>query len=175
MAGGSIVVRAPEDDAGSPTLLGNTVLYGATGGELFCAGAAGERFCVRNSGATTVVEGSGDHPCEYMTGGTVVILGPFGSNLGAGMTGGQVYVYDADARLGKHLNSQLVAAHRASDDDAAATLRPLIQRHHELTRSPLAADLLARWDEVVDLFWRVAPKDEVARIESVAEGTLAKG
>ena len=174
MAGGSIVVRAPEDDAGNPTLLGNTVLYGATGGEFFCAGAAGERFCVRNSGATAVVEGAGDHPCEYMTGGTVVILGLFGSNLGAGMTGGQVYVYDADARLGKHLNSQLVAAHRLSDHDAA-TLRPLIQRHHELTRSPLAADLLARWDDVLGSFWRVAPKDEVARIESAAEGTLAKG
>jgi glutamate synthase domain-containing protein 3 len=109
-----------------------------------------------------------------MTGGTVVILGLFGSNLGAGMTGGQVYVYDADARLEKHLNSQLVAAHRPSDHDAA-TLRPLIQRHHELTRSPLAADLLARWDDVLGSFWRVAPKDEVARIESAAEGTLAKG
>ena len=89
MGGGRIVVRPPADDAGEPVLAGNTVLYGATGGQVYVAGRVGERFCVRNSGATAVVEGTGDHACEYMTGGTVVILGPFGYNLGAGMTGGR--------------------------------------------------------------------------------------
>jgi glutamate synthase (ferredoxin) len=174
MSGGRIIVRAPADDAGEPALLGNTVLYGATGGELYCAGSAGERFCVRNSGATTVVEGTGDHPCEYMTGGTVVILGPYGFNLGAGMTGGQIYLLDPAERLEKHLNPQLVTAHRP-DADAARTLRPLVEIHHELTSSVVAADLLERWDEALQTFWRIAPRDEVARIESAAEGTLAKG
>ena len=174
MSGGRIVVRAPADDAGTPALLGNTVLYGATGGELFCAGSAGERFCVRNSGATTVVEGTGDHPCEYMTGGTVVVLGPYGFNVGAGMTGGQIYLFDPDDRLAKHLNAQLVSAHRPTADDDA-TLLPLMQLHRELTGSVVAAQLLERWDTALEQFRRVAPKDEVARIESVAEGTLAKG
>ena len=84
MGGGRVIVRPPADDAGEPVLAGNTVLYGATGGQVFVAGRVGERFCVRNSGATAVVEGTGDHACEYMTGGTVVILGPVGYNLGAG-------------------------------------------------------------------------------------------
>ena len=96
MGGGRIVIRPPADDAGDPVLLGNTVLYGATGGELFCAGRAGERFAVRNSGATAVVEGVGEHACEYMTSGTVVVLGGFGRNVGAGMSGGELYVHDPD-------------------------------------------------------------------------------
>ncbi len=112
MGGGRIVISPPGNDAGSPVLMGNTVLYGATGGELFCAGAAGERFCVRNSGAVAVVEGAGDHPCEYMTSGTVAILGPYGLNLGAGMTGGEVFVYDPEERMERHLNAQLVLAQR---------------------------------------------------------------
>src|SRR5206468_5301353 len=99
MSGGRIVIRPPADDAGDPVLVGNTVLYGATGGELFCAGAAGERFAVRNSGATAVVEGTGDHACEYMTNGTVVVLGRFGRNLGAGMTGGRAFVHDREGLL----------------------------------------------------------------------------
>ncbi len=170
MAGGRIVIRPPADDAGDPVLMGNTVLYGATGGELFCAGAAGERFAVRNSGAIAVVEGAGDHPCEYMTGGTVVILGPYGLNVGAGMTGGQAYVWDPEERIERHLNGQLVAAHRLEAADAAA-LRVLLERHAEHTASARATDLLERFDEVARQFWRVAPRAEVARIESAAEGT----
>ena len=96
MSGGRIVVRAPAGDAGDPVLVGNTVLYGATGGELYVAGRAGERFAVRNSGASAVVEGVGDHACEYMTGGTVVVLGEVGRNAGAGMSGGELYVFDAE-------------------------------------------------------------------------------
>src|SRR3989441_6615624 len=112
MSGGRIVVLPPPDDAGRPILLGNAVLYGATGGELFSSGSAGERFGVRNSGATAVVEGVGDHACEYMTGGTVAILGPVGYNVGAGMTGGQVFVWDPDGELNPRLNSALVEAYR---------------------------------------------------------------
>ena len=129
---------------------------------------------MRNSGATAVIEGTGDHPCEYMTGGTVVILGPYGFNLGAGMTGGQIYLFDPDERLEKHFNPQLVAAHRPGANDAS-TLRPLIELHHELTGSTVAADLFGRWEQALQSFWRIAPRDEVARIESAAEGTLAKG
>ena len=103
MGGGRVVLRPPPDDAGEPVLAGNTVLYGATGGQLFAAGRVGERFCVRNSGATAVVEGVGDHACEYMTGGTVVILGSFGYNIGAGMTGGEAFVYDPSHLLAARL------------------------------------------------------------------------
>jgi glutamate synthase domain-containing protein 3 len=171
LGGGQIVVRPPADDAGDPVLAGNTVLYGATGGRLFVAGRVGERFCVRNSGATAVVEGSGDHACEYMTGGTVVILGPFGYNLGAGMTGGQAYVYDPDQTLATRLNRQLVDA-AIVDDAQAAELEFLIAEHRELTGSRLAGAMLADWDATLRSFWRVAPVGEVARIERANEGVL---
>ena len=117
MSGGRIVIRPPADDAGEPVVVGNTALYGATGGALFCAGRAGERFAVRNSGAVAVVEGAGDHACEYMTDGTVVILGETGGNVGAGMTGGELYVYDVAERLCVRLNEQLVSASRPSADE----------------------------------------------------------
>ena len=120
MSGGRIVVSPPRGDAGEPVLLGNTALYGATGGELFCAGAAGERFAVRNSGATAVVEGVGDHGCEYMTRGTVVVLGPHGRNLGAGMTGGEAFLLDADESL---LNDELVVLEPLERADADRLLR----------------------------------------------------
>jgi glutamate synthase domain-containing protein 3 len=172
MSGGRIVVRPPANDAGDPVLLGNTVLYGATGGELFCAGRAGERFGVRNSGAVAVVEGAGDHACEYMTNGTVVVLGEHGLNLGAGMSGGQVYVYDAENRLAQRVNPALVAAQRVEPREASE-LRKLLERHLRFTGSARAAALLESWDEAVRLFRRVAPKAEVARLEGAAEGTTA--
>jgi glutamate synthase (ferredoxin) len=169
--GGRIVVRPPADDAGDPVLAGNTVLYGATGGQLHVAGRVGERFCVRNSGATAVVEGTGDHACEYMTGGTVVILGPFGYNLGAGMTGGQAYVFDPDHQLVGRMNQQLVDAARL-DDAQAAELRFLVERHRQVTGSDRAGSMLADWDAALRYFWRVAPVGEVARIERANEGLL---
>ncbi len=172
MAGGLVVVTPPADDAGDPVLLGNTVLYGATGGELYCAGAAGERFGVRNSGATAVVEGTGDHPCEYMTGGTVVVLGPYGLNVGAGMTGGELFVHGPEEQLERHLNTQLVAAYRPGTDDLER-LRALLERHAELTGSTRATALLERFEDAAGTFWRIAPKAEVARIESETEGTVA--
>jgi len=169
--GGRIVVRPPADDAGDAVLAGNTVLYGATGGQLFLAGRAGERFAVRNSGSTAVVEGAGDHACEYMTGGTVVILGPVGHNVGAGMTGGECYVYDPDGQLAARLNRQLVDA-LPIDDLQGADLRFLVERHRELTGSRRASDLLVDWDAAIRCFWRVAPIDEISRIERANEGLL---
>ena len=171
MGGGQIVLRPPADDAGNPVLAGNTVLYGATGGRLFVGGRVGERFCVRNSGATAVVEGAGDHVCEYMTGGTVVILGEFGYNLGAGMTGGSVYVCDPRGALSLRLNRQLVDAGKVTGE-YAEELRALVEDHATLTGSPVSRDLLDRWDDALGTFWRVAPVSEVARIERGNEGTL---
>jgi len=173
MSGGRIVLRPPAGDAGDPVLAGNTVLYGATGGELYCAGRAGERFAVRNSGATAVVEGVGDHACEYMTAGTVVVLGPFGRNLGAGMSGGQVYVHDPEGLLALRLNGDLVRMEPLAAP--ADELRRLLERHLRYTGSPRAAALLERFDEAAREFRRVAPKADVARLEDRHEGTLAGG
>jgi glutamate synthase domain-containing protein 3 len=170
LSGGRIAIRAPVGDAGDPCLAGNTVLYGATAGELYCAGSAGERFAVRNSGAAAVVEGVGSNACEYMTDGTVVVLGPFGRNFGAGMTGGEAFVHDSDGLLGLRLNEQLVAAEPV-DAAAAERLRDLLERHRAHTSSPQASELLARWPEAVAEFRLVVPRAEVGRIEAAAEGT----
>jgi glutamate synthase (ferredoxin) len=169
MAGGRVVIRPPADDAGDPCLVGNTALYGATGGELFVAGRAGERFAVRNSGAITVVEGTGDHACEYMTAGAVVILGPTGINLGAGMSGGEAYVYDPDRTLAQRLNDQLVAAY---DPTLAqlASLQRVVKLHAQATGSAVAQAILADWKNASRAFLRVAPVAEVARLESLFEG-----
>ena len=154
MGGGTIVLVPPPEDAGDPVLLGNTVLYGATGGELFCAGRAGERFAVRNSGATAVVEGLGDHGCEYMTAGRVVVLGPVGLNFGAGMSGGVAYVLDAAGTLPLCLNGQLVIAERTAPDE----LRELVERHLRHTGSARADELLADWKSAASAFWCVTPR-----------------
>jgi glutamate synthase (ferredoxin) len=167
MAGGRIVIRPPEADAGDPVLAGNTCLYGATGGDLFLAGSAGERFAVRNSGANAVVEGAGDHACEYMTGGTVVILGPVGWNLGAGMTGGTAYVWDPRYQLTSRLNSPSVDAERP-DEAHLDELRWIVERHHELTGSARAAALLAHWETTAEQIWVVAPKGRSRQLEGQA-------
>ncbi len=167
MGGGRIVVVPPPDDAGDPVLLGNTVLYGATGGELFCAGRAGERFAVRNSGAVAVVEGIGDHGCEYMTGGAVAVLGEVGLNFGAGMSGGVAWVWDAAGDLPLRLNAQLVTAERGADEE----LRTLLEQHLRHTGSPRAAQVLAQWDDAAAVFWRVAPR--LAAIEPAQEPAAA--
>jgi glutamate synthase (ferredoxin) len=172
MGGGRVVIRPPEDDAGDPYLAGNTVLYGATGGQLFIAGRAGERFAVRNSGAVAVVEGTGDHACEYMTAGAVVILGPTGRNLGAGMSGGEIYVYDPADRIESLVNPQLVAAYSPTHAQLES-LRRVIGRHLDATASPRAADVLNHWEQKSRTFKRVAPVAEVARLEAMFEGTAA--
>jgi glutamate synthase domain-containing protein 3 len=165
MSGGRIAVLPPPDDAGDPVLLGNAVLYGATGGELFCAGRAGERFAVRNSGAVAVVEGAGDHACEYMTGGTVVVLGEIGLNVAAGMSGGELYVLDAEGRLPLRLNTQLVVAERG----ASMGLREVLEHHLRHTGSPRAAHLLEHWNHYVDSFWHVVPRTDVTAAERIPE------
>jgi glutamate synthase (ferredoxin) len=178
MGGGTIIVRPPADDASlvpdadprrahRPALAGNTCLYGATGGELYVSGIVGERFGIRNSGATSVVEGAGDHACEYMTGGTVVILGRVGYNLGAGMTGGSCYVWDPDGTLVGRVNTSLVDFERP-DQPHADELRRLVARHAELTGSPRAAHLLGGWEDTSHEFWYVAPLDKVSRMRSQA-------
>jgi glutamate synthase domain-containing protein 2/glutamate synthase domain-containing protein 1/glutamate synthase domain-containing protein 3 len=169
MGGGTVVIRPPADDvSGLPILAGNTCLYGATGGELLIAGGVGERFAVRNSGATAVVEAAGDHCCEYMTGGTIVVLGPVGANLGAGMTGGQAFVFDASfERLIHRINPDLVEAVRP-DAAALQEVRWLVERHAELTGSPRSAALLTAWETTSHQVWHVLPKDRVRRIEDSA-------
>jgi glutamate synthase (ferredoxin) len=171
MGGGRIVITPPPDDAGDPHLIGNTVLYGATGGELYCAGRAGERFAVRNSGAMAVVEGVGMHACEYMTGGWVVILGPIGHNMSAGMTGGQAFVWDPDGASAAHVNQDLVTVLHPNPDQLEI-LRDLIERHTGYTGSEVAARILATWADASAGFWAVVPKTDVARLESKNDGLV---
>ncbi len=158
MAGGEIVIK-PSPDARfkthENTIIGNTVLYGATNGSLYAAGRAGERFCVRNSGATTVVEGVGDHGCEYMTGGTVVILGETGRNFGAGMTGGIGYVLDENQEFEKKINPQLIKLERITDKADEDILVGLIQKHLELTGSHHAEKILNNWGAFLPFFWKI--------------------
>ena len=168
MSGGRIVISPPAGDAGEPCLVGNTVLYGATGGELFCAGSAGERFAVRNSGAVAVVEGVGDHACEYMTRGTVVVLGPHGRNLGAGMTGGEAFLLDADERL---VNDELVALMPLERADSERLVE-LLERHERATGSPRTAALLAEREAMLTRFRRLVPRALLAESEAADEGRL---
>jgi glutamate synthase domain-containing protein 3 len=170
LSGGRIVLKPGRESAGEAWLAGNTVLYGATSGELFCAGRAGERFAVRNSGATAVVEGTGSNACEYMTSGTVVVLGGVGRNFGAGMTGGEAFVHDPDLRLDVRLNGELVVA-AALGDEEAERLRMLLGRHFEHTGSARAHELLNRWPEARSEFRSVLPRADVGRREAAAEGT----
>jgi glutamate synthase (NADPH) large chain len=162
MAGGKIVIHPHGGTAFRPentTIIGNTCLYGATGGKLFASGKAGERFAVRNSGATVVVEGIGDNGCEYMTGGVVCVLGKTGINFGAGMTGGFAYVLDVDGGFKQRINPELV---EGLDISALSmhqeNLRGLIAEHVENTHSPLGERILAKWDNYVNRFVLVKPK-----------------
>jgi glutamate synthase domain-containing protein 3 len=161
MAGGEIIVRPPPTARWATNtnfILGNTVLYGATGGVLFAAGRAGERFAVRNSGAVAVVEGVGDHGCEYMTGGTVVVLGKTGRNFGAGMTGGLAFVLDVDSTLPPRLNEELVRQERITQNSDETRVRELVQRHLDATESAWAHAILADWQTSLASFWKVVPK-----------------
>jgi glutamate synthase (NADPH/NADH) large chain len=160
LSGGRIVVRpsdsAPADFVAEDNIIGgNVILFGATSGQAFLRGVVGERFAVRNSGADAVVEGVGDHGCEYMTGGKVVILGPTGRNFAAGMSGGTAYVLD----LPQHrVNPEMVDLDPLDDDDRAF-LRDAVERHHAETGSAVARALLTDWDIAVERFGKVMPKD----------------
>jgi glutamate synthase domain-containing protein 2/glutamate synthase domain-containing protein 1/glutamate synthase domain-containing protein 3 len=161
MSGGEIVVTPRENVPFAPhknTIAGNTVLYGATGGTMFVHGRAGERFCVRNSGAHAVVEGVGDHGCEYMTAGVVVVLGETGRNFGAGMSNGTAYVLDEGGHFERKYNPELVCLSRVSVHEDLAQLKSLIERHGEKTGSERARYILAAWDHYLPLFWKLAPK-----------------
>lgn len=159
--GGEIVILpSKEIEEKNPVLVGNTCLYGATGGQLFVKGSAGERFAVRNSKAITVVEGVGDHSCEYMTGGIVVILGKFGRNIGAGMTGGLGYFYDPDNALFSKLNKGSITAQRICTEEGNQQIKSLLQLHASKTGSLKAQEILASWSDHVKKFWQLVPDAE---------------
>jgi glutamate synthase domain-containing protein 3 len=169
LSGGRIVVYPPRTATFLPEdniIVGNVSLYGATGGEVFLRGQAGERFCVRNSGVTAVVEGVGDHGCEYMTKGTVVVLGRTGRNFAAGMSGGVAYVLDEDGTFESRCNKGMVGLEPLDAGDRE-TLRALVERHWDLTRSAVAWRVLSGWQELQDRFVKVLPV-EYAKVLATA-------
>ena len=168
LSGGELVIRAvgrAARESGRHVILGNVALYGATGGSLFAAGRAGERFAVRNSGVTAVVEGVGDHGCEYMTGGTVAVLGRAGINFAAGMTGGLAWIYDEDGSFVRdvrfHPEFVDVAGFAEVDDAARADLHALVAKQAGLAGSGLAASLLDDWDRLAERFVCLTPRAQV--------------
>ncbi len=162
LSGGKIIAYPPREAtfaAERNILVGNVVLYGATGGEAYFRGVAGERFAVRNSGALAVVEGVGDHGCEYMTGGRVVIIGETGRNFAAGMSGGLAYVLDEAGSFKRRCNLGMVDLEPVMDTEDAETIKDLLARHIRYTQSPVAARLLVEWDAVQPKFVKIIPKD----------------
>lgn len=172
LCGGRIIVYPPRRSpfaAEENIIIGNVAFYGATSGEAYVSGVAGERFCVRNSGVTAVVEAVGDHGCEYMTGGRVVVLGPTGRNFAAGMSGGIAYVLDSSGDFESRCNRDMVDLFELTDDAEIEQLRLLIERHGALTGSALARRVLRRWDESVARFVKVLPRDYRRMLEKMAE------
>jgi glutamate synthase (ferredoxin) len=162
LSGGKIIVYPPAEATFVPEeniIIGNVALYGATGGEVYIRGMAGERFCVRNSGVSAVVEAVGDHGCEYMTGGRVVVLGPTGRNFAAGMSGGVAYVFDEHGIFARDVNRQMVGIGKIEDPVEIAEVRSLIEKHLAYTQSTRARQVLDNWDQSVPLFVKVLPKD----------------
>ncbi|MDJ0564295.1 MAG: glutamate synthase large subunit, partial [Microcystis sp. M49629_WE12] len=171
LSGGKIIVYPPKGStfvAEDNIIIGNVALYGATSGEVYISGVAGERFGVRNSGVTTVVESVGDHACEYMTGGKVVVLGPTGRNFAAGMSGGVAYVLDESGDFATRCNTQMVAL-EALEGEEINDLRELIQRHADYTQSQKAALVLANWSEMLPQFVKVMPKDYKRMLQCIKE------
>ena len=167
LSGGLIVVRPAQISplvASENTIIGNTVLYGATNGYLFASGRAGERFSVRNSGAKAVIEGCGSNGCEYMTGGVAVILGTVGANFGAGMTGGMAYLYDPGGTTNRMMNMETLVTCRVTVDHWEKELRNLIQRHADETGSIKATDILRHWQQEVENFVQVCPKEMLVHL-----------
>jgi glutamate synthase (NADPH/NADH) large chain len=167
LSGGRIIVRPMVKSplfSRDNSIIGNTVLYGATSGALFAAGQAGERFAVRNSGATVVVEGCGANGCEYMTGGTAVILGPVGSNFGAGMTGGMAFILDVDGRFERRANPESIVWQRLASSHWESRLYALVEDHARVTDSGWAKEVLSDWDRWRHRFWQVCPKEMLSRL-----------
>ena len=174
LSGGMIVVRpsaAANFVAHENTIIGNTVLYGATSGKLFAAGQAGERLCVRNSGATAVVEGAGTNACEYMTGGQVVILGEVGNNFGAGMTGGMAFIYDAGDNFMDRVNPASLEFRRIASVYWEGLLRSLVEEHVRQTESSLGSRVLNEWETELPKFWQVVPTEIVPMLEYPIDDT----
>jgi glutamate synthase (NADPH/NADH) large chain len=172
LSGGRLVVFPDRESAlraSENVIIGNVALYGATSGSAFIAGIAGERFCVRNSGATAVAEGTGDHGCEYMTGGTVVILGSVGRNFAAGMSGGVAYVLDTEHKLYLLVNKELVSVETLSDKKDIQALRSLIRAHVEATGSEKGREILESFDEHLDEFKKIIPRDYSRMLERIEE------
>ena len=170
LSGGRIVVYPPRHATYVPEkniLIGNVALYGATSGEAYFRGIGGERFAVRNSGAAAVVEAVGDHGCEYMTGGRVVILGPTGRNFAAGMSGGVAYIYDPDNQFPAHCNTEMVDLEKISGDEEEDAVRRLIKNHLRYTQSTVAQKILDRWHLHKEKFVKVMPKDYKRILEAM--------
>ncbi|XP_022735942.1 glutamate synthase [NADH], amyloplastic isoform X2 [Durio zibethinus] len=162
LSGGKIVVYPPKGSWFDPKdniVIGNVALYGATAGEAYFNGMAAERFCVRNSGAKAVVEGVGDHGCEYMTGGTVVVLGKTGRNFAAGMSGGIAYIFDVDGKFQSRCNPELVDLDKVEEEEDVLTLKMMIQQHQRHTKSQLAREVLADFENLLPKFIKVFPRD----------------
>ena len=162
LSGGRLIIYPPRTASFLPeenVIVGNVVLYGATGGEAYFRGCAAERFCVRNSGARAVIEGIGDHGCEYMTGGRAVILGPTGRNFAAGMSGGIAYVWDIAGNFSESCNHEMVDLESVEDEEETAELRGLIENHHQYTGSRVAEQILSQWESVLPQFVKVMPTD----------------
>ncbi len=171
LSGGKLAVAPPEGSRFRPEeniIIGNVALYGATGGKAFINGIAGERFCVRNSGAVAVVEGVGDHGCEYMTGGTVVVLGPVGKNFAAGMSGGVAYVLDTGHDLYRKVNKGMVSIENLTESHDVEQLGRLIREHGRATGSPLAEKILADFSSYIPQFKKIMPKDYKKMLDAIA-------
>ena len=178
LSGGKIVVFPPVESTfrhEENVIAGNVALYGATSGEAYINGIVGERFCVRNSGAQVVVEAVGDHGCEYMTGGRVVVLGMIGRNFGAGMSGGIAYIVDEHKTAPGRCNPEMISLLSLEDPEEIELVQDMIFRHAEYTGSARAAEILLAWDEFVPSILRVMPNDyrRVLEAESVALASAA--
>ncbi len=170
LSGGKIIAYPPKQSTFKPEeniIIGNVAFYGAISGEAYIRGMAGERFCVRNSGLEAVVEAVGDHCCEYMTGGTVVILGSTGKNFGAGMSGGVAYVYDPEDTFDEHCNCQMAGLYKIDEEQEFEKLRAMIERHRDYTRSTLAAGILDDWKHARTCFVKVYPHDFKRAMEAM--------
>ncbi len=171
LSGGKIIIRPPSSSkliSKDNVILGNTILYGATSGKLYAAGIAGDRFCVRNSGAEAVVEGCGDNGCEYMTGGSAIILGSVGNNFGAGMTGGMAFIYDKEGTLPVRINLEDVIYQQQMTDYWEKYLFSRILDHQNLTLSSHAKYLCDNWKTEKYCFWQIIPKEMINKLEKKA-------
>jgi glutamate synthase (ferredoxin) len=178
LSGGKLIVFPPEEATFEPEkniIIGNVAFYGATGGEAYIRGEAGERFCVRNSGVSAVVEGVGDHCCEYMTGGKVVVLGRTGRNFAAGMSGGIAYVLDINGDFYTRCNQELVGLEHLTDSGEIAEVKSLINKHTRYTRSAVGEEILRNWEEIVTKFVKVMPKDYKRVLEIVKQVEKVEG